>query len=256
MVVTLVLLATMAGAAALGAWAMQDRVVAQWSCTWRGRPIRLVARQNTQVLYVDGVEVARKTTLQGSGASLSWAVESEGEEVRLVATVVHRGGGAVVGAISADGQWIGGSERADGAPGRSVPADPRVQAAEPIHPRWAPAKVLLADLASASDPRQVEAAQRIEAGLRDVLGRLRRIDEAEEAHRALGGQAAPIVEARARLEAQADALLDALRAFHVLAVGQADGAVAERLDELLARVAADAELEAPPRPVRPRLTEG
>lgn len=244
MVVTVLLLATMAGAAAVGAWALHDRVVAEWSCAWRGRTLRLVARQNTQVLYLDGVEVARKTTLRGSGATLVWKVESGGAEVVLRATVVHREGGGVVGTITADGERIGGS---DGQGERALPGAAGGSAPEPTHPLWAPSRVLLADLVATGDPRNVEAAQRIDAGLRDVLGRAARLDAAAEAHRALGGEGAAVGAARERLEGQAHALLDALRAFHVLAAGQAGAGETERLGELLARVAADAEVEGAPR---------
>lgn len=248
----MLLLATMAGAAAVGAWALRDPVIAEWSCSWRGRALRLVARQNTQVLYVDGVEVARKTTLKGSGATLAWRVESEGAEVVLRGTVVHREGGGVVGTITADGERIGGSEGPDG--GAGVSGAPGQRAPEPTHPLWGPAKVLLADLVATGG--NAEAAQRIDAGLRDVLARLARLDGAAEAHQALGGEGEAVAEARERLEVQAGALLDALRAFHVIALGHAGEGSTERLDELLARVAADAEVEAPARRGRPGVTEG
>lgn len=228
----MILLAAVAG---LGAYALADRRVAEWTGTVRGHEVRLVARQNTTALYVDGKQVAQKTTLRGSGASLTWELETGGDTVIVTGAVVYPDRGGPVGRIHADGQWIGGAEgpgliSATGAP-------------EPQDPRWAAAKVLLADLRGARDGRHGDAALRIEAGLREVLGGLDRLASVGQAHRALGGDDVPVAAARARLDGQAAELLDALRDLHLLALADGEAFSQDRLDDLLARVAADAEVQ-------------
>lgn len=222
----------LAAVAGLGAYALADRRVAEWTGTIRGHQVRLVARQNTTALYVDGKQVAQKTTLRGSGASLTWTFQTGGDAVVLNGTVVYPDRGEPVGRIHADGLWIGGAEgpgllSATGAP-------------EPQDPRWAAAKVLLGDL---RDGRHGGAAQRIEAGLREVLGGLDRLANVGQAHRALGGDDVRVEAARARLDGQAAELLDALRDLHLLALADGDAFSQDRLDDLLARVAADAEVQ-------------
>lgn len=239
MVVALLVLATVAGLG-LGALALGDRVRAEWTCEWRGRSIRLVARQNTHSLYVDGKQVAQKTTLTGAGTTLSWTIEARGSPVVLSATVVYMDGDRPVGRIFADGERIGGTD------GEGFPPAVGVGAAspEPIDGRWSAARVLLADLRAARDSRHGEAAQRLEAGLRDVLGSLDRLVAAQEAHRALGGDHAGVATARARLEGQAGELLEALREFHLHALADSGAPSLDRINDLLAHVVADAELTA------------
>ncbi len=240
MVVAMIMVAVVAGATGLGAWALVDRVRAEWTCTCGAHEVRLVARQNTASLYVDGRRVARKTTLSGSGATLTWRVDADGSPVVLTATVVYPDGGAPTGSIQADGQWIGGA--------RGLPAVQDTRAPEPTDARWAAAKLLLRDLRAARDARHGEAAQRIEVGLRDVLGKHDRLASAREAHKALGGDDSRIEQARCRLDDQATELLDALREFHLLALAEGGTPSLDRLDDLLAHLAAEAEVEAPGRP--------
>jgi hypothetical protein len=222
----------LAAVAGLGAYALADRRVAEWTGTIRGHQVRLVARQNTTALYVDGEQVAQKTTLRGSGASLTWELETGGDTVIVTGAVVYPDRGGPVGRIHADGQWIGGAE----GPGLLSTTG----APEPQDPRWTAANVLLADL---RDGRHGEAAQRIEAGLREVLGGLDRLANVGQAHRALGGDDVRVEAARARLDGQAAELLDALRDVHLLALADGDAFSQDRLDDLLARVAADAEVQ-------------
>lgn len=243
MLVSMVILAVLAG---LGAtvWALADPVRAEWTCRWRGRTIKLVARQNAHTVYMDGLQVARKTTLARAGTSLVWTVEAEGRPVVLTANVVYTDGGGPMGRIFADGAWIGGVESgasavlAAAALGRTVGAG-----AEPTDRRWAAASLLLADLRATQDPSHGEAAQRIDAGLRGVLGGLERLAAAQEAHQALGGDQSSMADARAHLEGQAVALLAALRDFHLLALTDQGAPSLDRLNDLLARAEADAEIE-------------
>ncbi len=245
MIAALIAIATVAALAGTGAWALTDRVRAEWTCTWRGRTIRLVARQNSHQLYVDGREVARKTTLAGSGVTLVWKTEAEGRDALINASVAYEGDHPVA-RVLVDGAWIGGTA------GDVTPTASPSTAPQPTDARWLAARVLLDGLGTSPDGRHREAAQRIDAGLRAILGKLDALAASARAHQTLGGDALALDSARATLEAQATALLDTLREFHVLAAAQDASQATDRLDELLARVSADAELDRPrPRPTLP-----
>lgn len=210
----------------------------EWSCSWEGHQVRLVAGQNRKELFVDGKSVARKTTLSGMGATLSHTFERDGRPpVVLTATVAHPDA-KPVGRIYANGEWIGGHAR-QATLSRSI-AQPPI---EPTDARWEAARRLLADLRATAEPRASEAATRLEEGLRDVLGRLDRLGAARDAHRALGGDDARVDRARARLDTQAQEMLEALREFHLVALAGGAAPSLDRVEDLLGRVAADAEVE-------------
>lgn len=216
---------------------------AEWSCTVRGHSVRVVATQNKKILFVDGERVMEKTTLSGCGATLTWDVPVEaGPPIVLSVTIAypkHRA--APLGAIYADGQWIGGSPR--GAPGVDVAATSTPPRTAITDARWPAAELLLRDLREVSRPEVTEATARIDAALTESFGKLAQLETARAAHKALGGSDAALDEAGARRQAHIVDLLDALRELHLLAVAGAAAPPLDRLDELVARVAAEAEVD-------------
>lgn len=215
-------------------WRERSRV--RWTGTVQGRQVELVASPQEKALYVDRVQVARKTTLSGCGATLTWTLDvAGGPPLVLTATVGYPTPKGAVGHIYADGAWIAGE------PGGALPPVVGALRPEPTDARWAAARVLLVDLRAANDPGRQEAVGRLEVSLREVLDRLSRLTSAGAAHVALGGDPTSVEAARVPLDATADALLDALRKLHLLALG--DGAPTGRIEELLARASAEAEVD-------------
>lgn len=228
------------GVATAAAW-LDRRLRKEWTCTCEGRTIRLVARQSRKELFVDGERVAAKTTLSGAGASLSWRFQGEtGPPLEVTAVIVYTGA-TPTARILANGAWIGGDAHAEIAG----------VATEPTDPRWAAARVLLADLRGVADPRLREAAGRVEAALRDLLGRHARLATARSAHATLGGDPGEIDSAQARLDGRISELVDAVRQLHLASVAQGPPTAFEPIDELIGRIVADAEVEGLERPRRP-----
>lgn len=219
------------------------RTRAEWTCTVDGHAVRVVATQNKKVMFVDGVLVVEKTTLNGSGATLAWELPQDaGPPVVVNVTVTYpRHGAPPHGAIYADGRWVGGSKQEDVwsvAPG-STPTPSSTPIADA---RWPAAEVLLRDLRAVPRSNVKEAAARIEAALTDAFGRLAQLQRAGAAHAALGGEDAALDVARAQLDAHITELLHALLEVHRLAM---EGAVAplDHVDELVARMAAEVEVD-------------
>jgi hypothetical protein len=223
------LLLAIGAAAAAGAAFGLTRKKPTWTCTWGGHELRVVVTPSRKVLLVDGREVAAKTTLAGAGASLTWA--SADPRGQVVVTVRYADPEHPRVKIAVDGVVVGGED------------DPLpIASGEPEDPRWTAARALLADLGRAEDPRARAAAVRVEAGLRDVLGRADRLAVARRAHGALGGQEAAVDAAAARIESQVAELLGALRELHLVALsGQATVSL-EPVEETIARIAAEAEV--------------
>ena len=214
----------------------------EWRCTWQGHTLRLVAKQNRKELYFDGRRVAQKTTLSGSGCTLSAAIDGD-PPIALTAVIVYPAGAArPIGRLYANGQWIGGEPRAS----LEVPPARAEAVPEPVDPRWPAARQLLGDLRASGDPRATEAATRIEEGLRHVLGRLDRLAAAREAHRALGGDDQRVDSARATLDVHVQEVVEALREFHLVALSGGPAPSLDRVEDLLGRVAAEAEVEGIP----------
>jgi hypothetical protein len=217
----------------------------EWNFSWNGRKVRLVAGQNRKELYVDGVRVAHKTTLSGMGTTLVWTMESGGPPVVVTASIAYPSHAPTpVGRVYANGQWIGGDPREpEAAPPKTASIAPAANRPEPTDTRWEPAKQLLADLSTSSDPRVAEAAERIDRGLRDVLGRLDRLAAAREAHAALGGDGKRLDAARARLDAQVQEVVEALREVHLVALAGGPPPSLDRVEDLVGRVEAEAEVD-------------
>lgn len=203
----------------------------EWTTTFDGHTIQVVATQNKKQLLFDGQVVAAKTTLSGAGASLTWSYQGEtGPPVEIVATITYTGA-TPSARILANGRPIGGDAT-------TTPAS----VAEPKDPRWTAAQVLLADLRGARDARVRDAGARVEAGLRDLLGRHGRLAQAREAHATLGGDPGEIDAARARIDGQVADLLDALRQLHLLAVADEPAVALDPIEDTLGRIAAEAEV--------------
>lgn len=205
-----------------------------WSTTVGRHAVTVVVTPSRKQLLVNGETVEAKTTLAGAGATLRGALPDGGE---VVATVRYEGEVARV-RILVDGEPVGGDDES-----------PLLSAREPTDPRWTAARPMLADLASSADPRVRTAGARVDAGLRDVLGRLDRLGAAEATHTALGGAEA-LGAARTRLEERATAWLGALRELHLLALS-GEGLDLGPVEETVGRLAAEAEVaEAGARPDR------
>ena len=212
-----------------------SRRTQEWKAVWEGHEIRLVVRSTAHQLIVDGKKVAQKSIVAGSGSTLTWTIHQNGSPVVLTATVLIEGQATPVGRICAGEQWVGGTETDRVPPSASGAADPKDM-------RWGASKVLLADLRRAGDVRLTEAAQRIEVGLRDVLGGMDHVDTARGAYAVLNGDQSTLDDAHRRLDHEANELIDALRELHRLALAGTVAPSLERVDTLLRRVAADVEV--------------
>jgi hypothetical protein len=193
------------GVGALGVGLARRLFRREWTGEWRGQTVRLVVSRNRKELYVGGRRVAEKTTLSGNGCTLSATMREE-TPATLAAVVAYPPGSAgPVGRIYANGQWIGGEPRESHDRATTSPS----ATPEPVDARWPAARQLLGDLRAAGDPRATEAAERIEDGLRHVLGRLDRLVAAREAHLALGGDDQRLDAARAALDGRVQEVVEA-----------------------------------------------
>lgn len=212
-------------------WHIRD--LRRVECQVAGRRLDVRAWSNRKELLVDGRVVAARTTHARCAVTLVSTIEVDGETIGLEAVVTHPSGGAAEVRVYADGRHVGGDP----------PAQARAPAPEPSDSRWAAAAVLLRDVHASEDARLHEAAERVQTGLRDALGRLARLNAARHAHATLDSDVSVLEGARDRLDHRVSELVDALRALHLAAVVGGTPTALDPIDELLGRLTAEAEVE-------------
>lgn len=221
-----------------------------WETTWRGHQIRIVNRAVSEELWIDGVLAERKVSY---GMAFSQLLDATLEDPELgsvpVRARIHMDNGISMGCELV----VGGVPVALADP-RSLSntshPEPETEAS-PSDARWSAASKLLAKVrkdAGEEEERLVAAADDLQRALRRTLLALEHLDEAAEAHAALGGDGDGLALVRGRWEARGDELMGAIRSLHLAVVsrdvvGPTPAAVVEA-EGLLGRLAAEAEVEA------------